>query len=430
LNNSARTIAVRVDRLAPGGDGVGRQRGGEHDGRATFVPLAAPGDEVRVVLLREKARVAWGELAEVVAASPARVAPRCPLYGRCGGCQWQHVDLDAQHSAKRAIVARALGLADVPLLAPSPAGWGYRERARLVVGRGGAVGFRARRSHEVVDVPACPLLSPALERALGAVRLVAPELAFGTEIDLLAGGPGGKQVHVAISAPIEPRLAERLRAGGREHGVVGIAAANGAWGQPDVDVAEPGAAPLRVPANGFAQVGRAANAALVRAVDEALAASGAFPAHGAAQVAAGAVASPSAPRTVLELYAGSGNFTRRLAERAAASGAALLACDGDPAAVARGQRQVSGASWLSAPPDDLVADVVIVDPPREGLDARSLALARRARRALVYVSCDPQTLGRDTARLRAEGFTLAYAMALDLMPHTFHVEVVVGLVRT
>jgi 23S rRNA (uracil1939-C5)-methyltransferase len=133
--------------------------------------------------------------------------------------------------------------------------------------------------------------------------------------------------------------------------------------------------------------------------------------------------------TILELHAGSGNFTRRLAALAAAVGARLVACDADAAAVERGRRQVSGASWLGAPPADLVPDVVIVDPPREGLDPEALAVARRARRALVYVSCDPQTLGRDTARLRADGFTVAYAVALDLMPHTFHVEVVAGFSR-
>ena len=108
-----------MESLAFGGDAVGRQQGGEgaraaDDGRATFVPLAAPGERVRVRIEREKGRVAWGELVAIERPGPDRVPPPCPLFGTCGGCQWQQVTIAAQHAAKRAIVERALG---VPLTA-------------------------------------------------------------------------------------------------------------------------------------------------------------------------------------------------------------------------------------------------------------------------------------------------------------------------
>ena len=92
----------------------------------------------------------------------------------------------------------------------------------------------------------------------------------------------------------------------------------------------------------------------------------------------------------------------------------------------RGRRNVPEADWrpAAALPDRLEVDTVLVDPPREGLDARHLALAAGARSRLVYVSCDPQTLARDAARLRAGGWRLAGARAFDLMPQTHHVEVV------
>ena len=170
-------------------------------------------------------------------------------------------------------------------------------------------------------------------------------------------------------------------------------------GQPDVDVAEPGSPPLRVPADGFAQVGRAGNAALVAAVVAAV--------------------GPS-PGAVLELYAGSGNLTRHLVRGGAT---AVSACDGDPAAIARGARNVPEARWSLKPPA-VDADTVVLDPPREGADKAHLAAAMRARRRIVYVSCDPQTLARDARALRAAGFALTSAVALDLMPQTFHVEVV------
>lgn len=411
---------VRVEGLAPGGDAVGRQEGGKAAGRATFVALAAPGERVQARLTREKGRVAWADLIAVDEPSPQRVHPPCALFGRCGGCQWQHVTLETQRAAKRDIVARALRLPReaVPLLAPAEAGVEYRERAQFVVGADGALGFRARRSHQVVDVDRCLLLAPALQRVLAqALRPAAASFPPGTELDLQAGREG---VHVTV----------RLAVGGAREASVPFATLPPAWsaagvvgmrvvdgradnaalmvrmGLDDVDIAGAGQGEpaLRIPAGAFSQVGAAANEALVATVLD--------------QVG-------EAPGRVLELYAGSGNFTRFLLGRATK----VTACEGDPAAVARGRRTAPSADWSnrhpSPPPPHLVdADTVVVDPPREGLDAENLAAVLQAKRRVVYVSCDPQTLARDAARLAQNGFVLRGAVALDLMPHTYHVEVV------
>jgi 23S rRNA (uracil1939-C5)-methyltransferase len=403
-----REVTIEIDGLAPGGDAVGRQRDpagaiGPDDGRATFVPLAAPGERVRARLEREKGRVAWAELVAIERPSPDRVAPACPLFGACGGCQWQHVSIEAQREAKRRIVERALATPIAPIAPTGPA-FGYRDRAQLTVGSGGRLGFHARRSHEIVDVPACPLLGPELARALPALRALAGGLTAGVEVDLQAGAEG---VHVnlaqadAASAAHARGEIDRLEAAG----VVGLSlAGQPTLGRDEVDVAEPGGAPLAVPAGGFAQVGRAANAALVAVVE-------------------GAVG--SAPGVVGELYAGSGNFTRRLLRGAAA----VHASDGDTAARARGARNAPAAIWSARPPAAAV-DTVVLDPPREGADRPHLEAALRARHRIVYVSCDPQTLGRDARALAAGGFRLTGALALDLMPQTFHVEVVASFERT
>ena len=425
-------VIVEVESLAPGGDAAGRQRasgpgGGRAgdaaddrsgsqdqdaggDGRVVFVPLAAPGERVRVQLTREKERVAWGELVAVERPGPDRVPPACHLFGSCGGCQWQHVTLQAQQRAKKTIVERALGLSAIePVVAASPA-LGYRDRARLAVGEGAApraVGFRARGSRDIVDVPSCPLFSPALEAALPAVRAFAAQLPGGAEIDLQVGAQG---VHVNIGqvdahgAALARRDLDRLMAGGAAGvspaGIAGVSITGKAVaGLPEVDVSERGGLPLPVPAGGFAQVGRAGNRVLVERVLEAVG---------------------PAPGVVLELYAGSGNFTRALIGRAAP--ARVHACEGDPAAVARGRRAAPGADWSGRLPD-IDADVVVLDPPREGADAAHLAAATRARRRIVYLSCDPQTLSRDARRIVAAGFRLTRALAIDLMPQTFHVEV-------
>ena len=130
------------------------------------------------------------------------------------------------------------------------------------------------------------------------------------------------------------------------------------------------------------------------------------------------------PGIVLEMYAGSGTFTRHLAAvTGGGGGGRVFACDGDPAAVERGRRNVPAAAWSARPPADS-PDTVVLDPPREGADRFHLTAAIRARRRIVYVSCDPQTLGRDARHLKADGFRLVQAVALNLMPQTFHVEVV------
>jgi 23S rRNA (uracil1939-C5)-methyltransferase len=401
-------VTVEVDGLAPGGDAVGRQRDPAGaptaaDGRATFVPLAAPGERVRARVVRAKDRVAWAELVSIERPGPDRVPEPCPLFGTCGGCQWQHVTIAAQRAAKKSIVERALSSAASPRVdvgevrAASPP-FGYRDRAKLAVGPAGVLGFHGRRSHDVVDVPACPLFGPELARALTALRALARGLPAGTELDAQAGVEG---VHLNVShtdatgAGHAKREIDRLGAAG----VVGLSlAGKPTLGAAAVDVSEPGGGPLPVPAGGFAQVGRAANAALVDAV---MAAVG------------------SAPGVVLELYAGSGNFTRRLVGVATT----VHASDADPAAVERGKRVVPQAAWALRP-QAVVADTVVLDPPREGADRSNLDAAAKARRRVVYVSCDPQTLARDARRLEAGGFHLASGVALDLMPQTFHVEVV------
>ncbi|HET6148287.1 MAG TPA: hypothetical protein VFH68_12210 [Polyangia bacterium] len=404
-------VIVELDSLAPGGDAAGRQLGGgaredgdqnsNREGRVVFVPLGAPGERVRVQLVREKERVAWGELVAIERPGPDRVEPACQLFGRCGGCQWQHVTLEAQRRAKQTIVQRALGLAAMDAVVGAGPALGYRDRVKLAVGEGSAprpVGFRARRSHEIVDVPSCPLASRALDAVWPAVRALAAQLPAGAEIDLQAGAEG---VHVNLGqldgagAALARREADRLAAAG----VAGVAIGGKLHsGLAEVDVAERGGQPLPVPAGGFAQVGRAGNRVLVDCVLQAVG---------------------PAPGLVLELHAGSGNFTRELT----AAATRVVACEGDPAAVARGRRAAPRAEWSGRLPD-IAADVVVLDPPREGADGAHLALATRARRRIVYVSCDPQTLARDARRIAAAGFGLTRALAIDLMPQTFHVEVV------
>jgi tRNA/tmRNA/rRNA uracil-C5-methylase (TrmA/RlmC/RlmD family) len=415
-----RVLRLTVESLAFGGDAVARDR----DGRVTFVPGGAPGDELDAELREEHKAWARAELSRVVKAGPARAEPPCPLYVAepgCGGCQWQHVAADAQRAAKQTIVARALrrhGAVVRPILAAVPdRGWRRRARLRL---RGAQLGYLARRSHRLVDVPACLQMEPALEAALGAVReTIVPRIDGGGEVQLLASARG--QVHVVVEAHgalAAMAAAERLM--GRA-GIAGIVLGDGGeartLGASEIDLADDPAAPFLARADVFVQVAAAGNAALRALVRE----------------AAGSLAG----LRVLELCAGSGNFTRDLA----ATAARVVASEEHPVAAALCARNLAArglaervdaraeptAALLAAAPP---ADVIVLDPPRTGLNpGEAAALAALPATRAVYVSCDPETLARDLDAFAAAGWRVAWAQPVDLMPMTFHVETVVALAR-
>lgn len=388
-------VELVVESLAAGGDGVGRAP----DGRVVFVPLAAPGDRLRVRLVEERARFARGEIEALLAPGPARVAPRCPVFGTCGGCAWQHLDYPAQVAAKQAIVrdalARIAGLAAPPPLGftPSPAPYGYRGRARVRVERGG-VGFRRRRSHALCAVGGCPLLAPPLEAALAALAAARPRPAG--EWELALGAEGAVRV-----AP--------------------LAGARGAAGAGDRLPLRAAGERLAISAGVFAQ----ANALLLDALAEAV------------------LAAAGRGGTALELFAGAGFFTLGLARRFAP----VVAVESDPAAArdlahnlraagldggaTRRVRVVEARveAWLAAgEAERLSPDVVVLDPPRGGVGAQAAAaLARLPARRVVHLSCEPATLARDVAMFAARGWRLASVHGFDLFPQTPHVEVLAVL---
>ncbi|MEX2204897.1 MAG: TRAM domain-containing protein [Myxococcota bacterium] len=195
-------LELAIERLAAGGDGVAHA-----DGLTVFVPLAAPGDRVRTRVTRVERRFARAEIEAVIAPGPSRREPPCVYYGRCGGCSWLHLDEAEQSRARSAIVrealeriARAENLPEFEHVA-SPAALAYRSRARVAHARG-RVGFRARASHDVVDVEHCAVLDAATETELLRVRASRPrgegELeirGYGDRIEL-----GGSRLLIGISA--------------------------------------------------------------------------------------------------------------------------------------------------------------------------------------------------------------------------------------
>lgn len=409
-----REVVVEIERLAAGGDGVARL----DDGRALFVPFTAPGDRVCVRIVEERKRFARGEMTLLLAPGEGRVSPRCSLFGRCGGCSWQHLDYGLQVEAKRSILIDALtriggfeAPRDLPFTA-SPDGYHYRHRAR-VLAESGRVGFRARRSHQLCPTSGCcPVLTSSLEAALQAL-----------EREVLAAGDEG------------PRREWELSQGTRGVRVASLAPEDRERAAPiELQVAGDR---LRISAGVFVQ----ANALLL---DELLAA-----VHGCAFPASSQLASRSssdreagaqapAGARIIELYAGAGSLTlglARLAEK-------LVAVESNPAAAAdlaenlrragldNAEVRCQSAEVALSALSGLRPDVVVLDPPRTGLGAPlARQLARLGASRVVYLSCDPATLARDLAILRDGGYALVHLEGFDLFPQTAHVEALAVMSR-
>lgn len=345
--------------------------------------MTAPGDVARIRITELRARFARAELVEIETPGPQRVAPRCGWFGECGGCDWQHVDYAAQVDAKRALLHDAieriarLALPGEVAFHASPKPYGYRQRARLVAG-GGVAGFRRRGSHEVCAIDWCPVLEPALSDAISRA-----EGAEG-EVELALAADGSVRVH-ELGSPRDgdaaPEAIETVVRGDR----------------------------LRISPGVFAQ----ANASLVdRLVERVLARAG----RGAAAV---------------ELFAGAGLFTLGLSrafERVLAVEVSARATDDLVFNLSRAGRAnvevvTRRADRALVRVERAAPDVVVLDPPRDGLD-RGLAAALAACGAprIVYVSCDPATLARDAAEIVPRGYRLAALEGFDLFPQTAHVE--------
>lgn len=375
---------LTIEGLAAGGDGVGHTA----DGRVVFVPFSAPGDRLSVRLVEERKRYARGVIEQVLEPSPFRVQPVCGVYGECGGCTWQHLDYETQLRAKAEILGDALervGGLRVPddlRVVPSPTPYGWRGRTR-VLAKGGSVGYRKRRSHQVCATSRCPVLVPELDEALAQLARRAPQAA--EEWELVAGADGATRTTPLRSPlPEEPRLTVSV-CGQRMSFSPGV----------------------------FVQGNALLLDALARAVHEAA---------GSGHLA-------------VELFCGAGFFTLGLArgfER-------VVAVESEGRAVADLHANVLNAGLRNVEirggrAERLLAvlggaDAMVVDPPRTGLPPECIQGVAAARpRRLVYVSCDPATLARDLARLAAGGFALESVTGFDLFPQTPHVEAVASLV--
>jgi len=439
VTESEKTLLVQIEKLVHGGKGLA------HDGsKAVFVAGVLPGESVRIQVGRSRKGYAEGHLLEVVEASPDRVPPPCPVYGRCGGCQLQHAAPAVQLALKRDILAETLarlgGLTDlvVPPVIPSPEVFGYRSRTRFAVlrsQRGSAsLAFHEEGSHRLVPIAECLLLPQRLNATVAHLnRLLAVPESHAIELQEVSLGLSFTTGEVVIQYVAE-RCTRPQAEAWFERVLTGVAGVKGQallagrgrqarrWVAGETTLTEQLAGmTFRLSDRAFAQANWRLNEILVEAVRT-------WAVEGVA----------SSPLRVLELYAGVGNFGLPIAR----AGALVTMVEGNPAALKDARynarvNHVGRCRFRSGPVEEVLAgsdpgeyDLILLDPPRSGLSKEALShLVRLRPGRILYLSCDPPTLARDVREMRESGYRVARLQGYDMFPQTMHIETLVELIR-
>ncbi|MGH7739782.1 MAG: 23S rRNA (uracil(1939)-C(5))-methyltransferase RlmD [bacterium] len=463
-------IEVEILSLAFGGDSVSR-----YEGFALFIRGGLPGERVKVKITQVKDHYATGEIVSIERFSPDRVAPPCPIFEECGGCQWQHLNYPKQLQTKRQFVVDAFqrigrmeGITVQPCL-PSESSYAYRNKAMPVLSmRDGHFisGIYEPRSHKLVPYQNCPIQGDAIN---GLIRKVLEKIdlagltpyqekkhsGFLRHLALRQGMGSGELLLAFVTrtqfpeerlhkttllpeplADILPRLAKELMA--EVPGLVGVlqninpSRTNIVFGSSTELLAgrdhyfeKFDGLTLKVSLKSFLQVNTAQAEVLHAVVREAL----------------GAPESGKKWGTLLDLYSGIGTLALAVADRADyVVGAEEVAPAVEDARQNAELNQKGNIDYLEGDVADLLLklkaqglkqiDAAILDPPRKGVlpEVLSRVIGFQPER-LVYVSCDPTTLARDLAFLVKQGYSVDWAQPLDMFPQTYHVETVVRLTR-
>jgi 23S rRNA (uracil1939-C5)-methyltransferase len=411
-------------------------------GKAVFVPLTLPGEQVRARITQSKRGYDTADPDEIIVASPDRIVPACPHFGPCGGCHYQHTNYEAQLAFKQTILRETLqrggvtAPAESDVLAAEP--WHYRNRIRLAFDAAGNIGYRGRRSNAVIPVSECSIAAPLLFSTAKAIAEIARQFASSlhpAEISLFCDATGSALLaSFFIASTAQPSAAQKRDSFDDFAQAVQqqISALKGAelvaeghaaqpprtlaqWGAPSLNYRAAGF-DYRVDQGAFFQVNRFLVDSLVERVTDGYKGSHAW-----------------------DLFAGVGLFARRLT----ANFNRVFAVESSPSATEALAANLNGTTGTAIRAEALDflrrnrqpahaaptrPDLVVVDPPRIGLGPEITALlAQVAAPALVYVSCDPATLARDLRALISSGYEIQSITLADLFPQTFHLETVVRM---
>ncbi len=428
-------------------DGLGVAR---IDGQVVFIHGGVRGEICSIRILKVLKHIAFAKVEEILERSKERIQPDCPHFPACGGCDFRHITYTEELEAKRQHVEdclRRLGGADITVeeILGSEETEGYRNKSQFPVSAAGKAGFYRARSHDVIPVVDCRLqswesnvIAEAVENYLQEFRVSAYDerrrKGLLRHIYVRTNREGEALVCLVVNGkklPNEDKLVERIRqACSRTVGVVLNSNTEDTnvilgeryrtlWGRDTLeDVLCELKFELAIPA--FYQVNRPQAERLYGKAVE--------------------FANLTGQETVLDLYCGAGTITLALAKKAGrAIGAEIV-----PEAIVNAKENaarngITNAEFFCGDAGDVAArlakeqlrpDVVVVDPPRKGLGEDVIpVIAGMEPERVVYVSCDPATLGRDVKRFAEAGYALQQAVAVDMFPRTRHVESVVWLKR-
>jgi len=426
-------ITIEIEKIVYGGLGMGRMKG-----KVVFIPFTAPGDLVAAKIFREKKNYFEGRLQTIERPSPKRVPPFCRVFGRCGGCQLQHLSYADQICAKEENLRDSLRRLPqkspfeiLPTL-PAPQERGYRIRARLktAIGRGRTIlGFYGIKSHQVVEIGQCPLLYPLADEILRELDGELQGFKEGIplwEVEIFVSPDEDKGiVHLRGDGPKVLKMAERFSQKSRlMKGVKLTGTKTASWGDLRLRFCLPGLASeksirVQIQTESFFQVNPRQNEALIRKIGE--------------------WALLTGVEKVVDFFCGAGNLTLPLAQKAGR----IWGIDSDETAIAtakenaaqnslkncvfRTERAETAAAKILAETKQI--DLAVLDPPRVGAREVLESLAALGPRKILYVSCEPPTLIRDLARLGEIGYDVTRLQPLDMFPQTYHLEVIAELGR-
>ncbi len=421
---------LKIESLDQEGRGVARC-----GGKVIFIDGALPGETVEFSSYRKKRTFELATLSELLGPSALRVLPRCPFFGRCGGCSLQHLDVRAQVAVKQRILEdslRHIGKVAPEVILPAIHGptWGYRYRARLsaryVTKKGGMlVGFHEKRSSYVSDMTGCEVMPRHVSALLAPLRQVLGRLSARERIPQVELAVGEKAT-VLVLRVLQPLTGEDrglLADFGARHAIrLYLQPAGPESARPfstDVEADLYYTLPefdlkIRFSPTDFTQVNHAVNRVLVRRALTLL--------------------DPQPGERIGDMFCGIGNFALAIARRGATvvgvEGSATLADRAAANAAANRLEHAAVFRILDLFKIDSAAltalgrfDRMLLDPPRDGAVEVVKALGEHAPGRIVYVSCHPATLARDAAVLvHTRGYRLSAAGLVNMFPHTSHIE--------
>ncbi|MDH5543724.1 MAG: 23S rRNA (uracil(1939)-C(5))-methyltransferase RlmD [Nitrospinota bacterium] len=426
MDKTRRPLELEITDITYGGAGVGKS-----GDKAVFVHGVFPGDKISATLFKSKKKWGEAELDNLLVPSALRRKSPCPYFDNCGGCPWMPLERKDQLAFKERILAdqlKRIGGCEVKpaaLHAPSPE-FGYRARIQLhsSIHEGKPViGFHARKTNLIIDIEKCLVANEAINEAIAALRNFVfdfPLLARLKAKYMIETGFPVNGIRITVSYRDEHPFQEIEKLFSYSRSIKGIVLINGTGTSLYRDTIlqmNAGGLNLFYGTGAFSQINPEGNNILVEKVLE-------FAGKGRGEA--------------LDLYSGIGNFTFPLAKGGFAPVGVELSRDAVTYAKQNAETLGLGADFIAGEAYGSAAKLadegrkfplIVLDPPRIGAPGLGDIFRRLSAEKVVYVSCNPSSLARDTAELARHGFTLERVEMVDMFPQTFHLESVALFTR-